>query len=329
MARRNDRLRAELAAIDQEVDRAPAATRKLQRYLPVAAAVVAIGSFGAITWYAYNQGVLEGSEVAAPLIKPKGPLKIPPESPGGVEVPNRDKFVYSQLENREIDDRKVERLLPPPEQPKEPPRPEPPVVAAPKRPTPQGVPPALPPPGGAEEVTQAPIADPAPSAAGPKAKPESQTAQAKEPEGPIRLTPRGATPPPSPPAATEPARKPAVSAPAVPRAPPSPEPEAAKPAPKAVAPKAVAPPATGTKGAFIQLGAMRSEADAQRAWQNAQGRAGNLLDGLRLDIERADIPGKGTYFRVQAGPLRDAAAAKALCDALQQRQQGCFVVHRR
>ena len=29
-----------------------------------------------MTWYAYNQGILEGSEEAAPYLKPSGPLKL-------------------------------------------------------------------------------------------------------------------------------------------------------------------------------------------------------------------------------------------------------------
>ena len=78
--------------------------------------------FGTVTWYAYNQGILEGSEKAAPYLRPKGALKTTPVNPGGFDVPNRDKYVFNTLEQRE-DDRKVERLLPPPEEPKDLPKP--------------------------------------------------------------------------------------------------------------------------------------------------------------------------------------------------------------
>ena len=117
MALRADKLRQELAALDQEVGSAPSPGRQMHRVIPVTIAFVALFCFGGLTWYAYNQGILEGSEEAAPYLRPSGPLKIAPSSPGGVEVPNRDKFVYNRLENRS-DDEKVERLLPPPEQPK-------------------------------------------------------------------------------------------------------------------------------------------------------------------------------------------------------------------
>ena len=101
MARRAGKLREELAALDQEIGTAPPSGRQMHKAIPVAIAFLALFSFGGMTWYAYNQGILEGSEEAAPYLKPSGPLKIAPSSPGGVEVPNRDKFVYNRLENRE------------------------------------------------------------------------------------------------------------------------------------------------------------------------------------------------------------------------------------
>ncbi len=52
------------------------------------------------------------------------------------------------------------------------------------------------------------------------------------------------------------------------------------------------------------------------------------LGGLTANYERVDIPGKGVFFRVQAGPLRDRAAAQALCEKLSAQKQGCIVVAR-
>ena len=118
MARRSDKLREELAALDKDVIRDRGATRRMHKAIPAIGAFVAIVGFGAVTWYAYNQGILEGSEDAAPFLRPKGALKVSPSNPGGLDVPNRDKYVFNTLEQRE-DDQKVERLLPPAEQPKE------------------------------------------------------------------------------------------------------------------------------------------------------------------------------------------------------------------
>lgn len=116
-----------------------------------------------------------------------------------------------------------------------------------------------------------------------------------EPEIPTRMA--LATPPRSP-AATQ-ARPPE---PRVPRTRPQPQP--AQPA---------APVATGGRWR-IQLGAFSSEANARRAWGAAAGR----LPGLQPAYVRA-----GAVVRVQAGPLRDRAAAQRACAAV---GSGCFPV---
>ena len=54
-----------------------------------------------------------------PLIKrPQTAVKIKPENPGGMEIPNQDKDVYSIVEKKNVDNTVIENLLPTPEQPK-------------------------------------------------------------------------------------------------------------------------------------------------------------------------------------------------------------------
>lgn len=54
-----------------------------------------------------------------PLIKrPTNAVKIKPENPGGMDIPNQDKDVYRLVEKKESDNMVVENLLPTPEQPK-------------------------------------------------------------------------------------------------------------------------------------------------------------------------------------------------------------------
>jgi cell division septation protein DedD len=61
----------------------------------------------------------------APLIKAEGePVKLRPERPGGMDVPNRDKLVYRRLEGL-AEPPVVEKLLPEPEEPLPPPRAKP------------------------------------------------------------------------------------------------------------------------------------------------------------------------------------------------------------
>lgn len=364
MARRSDNLREELAALDKEVGPAPTATRRMHKAVPIAISCVALASFSAITWFAYNQGVLEGSEVAAPYLRPKGSLKEAPDSPGGVEVPNRDKFVYNRLEKRE-DDQKIERVLPPPEQPKERPVAKTqPVPTAPVKPLPEaretvptseitglnspnttstkksrtanealkqaiemvdkGAPPPLAPPGSSPQPQSGTSKITAPEVDAPTA--PKQLAQSG---APIRLTPKSnaaekVTPPPPPPPRA--VAKPSVAAPVV-KAP------VVKPKKTPRKPVALKPSErkknTSAKGYFIQLGALRSQAAAERAWSAAQKKNANMLRRRSLTVERVSIPGKGVYFRVQSGPFSNANSAKQLCDALKKRKQGCFVVRRK
>jgi len=40
---------------------------------------------------------------------------------------------------------------------------------------------------------------------------------------------------------------------------------------------------------------------------------------------RTDLGDKGTYYRVEAGPFADAAAAERLCGELKRRKLGCIL----
>ncbi len=56
-----------------------------------------------------------------PTIKrPETVAKVKPENPGGMDIPNQDKDVYSIVEKKETDNTVVENLLPTPEEPKAP-----------------------------------------------------------------------------------------------------------------------------------------------------------------------------------------------------------------
>ena len=65
-------------------------------------------------------------------------------------------------------------------------------------------------------------------------------------------------------------------------------------------------PVASAGGWRIQLGAFSNETNARRAWSSAAGRLG----GLSPSYVRA-----GTIIRLQAGPLRDRAAAQRACAA--------------
>jgi cell division septation protein DedD len=91
------------------------------------AAVAVMTVFAGGLWFAYQQGLRHGGAISGaadvPLIRAdERPLKVKPEKPGGMEVPDRDKLIYTQKRAG------VEHLLPPPEKPM--PRPGSPPAAA-------------------------------------------------------------------------------------------------------------------------------------------------------------------------------------------------------
>ena len=90
-------------------------------------ALVVIAVFAGGLWFAYRQGLRQGGGgtgiADVPLIRAdERPTKVKPENPGGMEVPDRDKLIYTQKRAT------VEHLLPPPEKPM--PRPTAPSAAA-------------------------------------------------------------------------------------------------------------------------------------------------------------------------------------------------------
>jgi hypothetical protein len=85
------------------------------------AALSLMAVFAGGLWFAYHQGLRHASVGTAdvPLIRADDrPTRVKPEKPGGMEVPDRDKLIYTQKRAA------VEHLLPPPEKPM--PRPTPP-----------------------------------------------------------------------------------------------------------------------------------------------------------------------------------------------------------
>ena len=243
----------------------------------------------------------------APMIlAPKFPLKQKPVSPGGMDVPDRDKLVYERMAGDQAAGGagQVERLLPPPEAPIQPPQtkpveasqtPAPAIAETTADPAPTPPPQALvaqPEPKPAEAVKPAPKPEPAPA-------PQPESAQAVAPQ-------------PAPKSAPKPAAQPT----------PKPEPQPApEPAPAATA------KATGTagQGYMVQLSAVRNEANARGEWVRLAKKHPDVLGGLELVIQRADLGAKGVFYRVRAGWFANRAEAKAICDELKKRNVGCLI----
>ena len=103
---------------DERADeQAPPPRRQRKPWIKGVIAGVVLVVFGAGTWYAYSIGMRTGSEGAAPLIRAdQRPTKVKPDDPGGMNVPHQDKTIFDRVKPGD-DNKKVEQLLPPPEEP--------------------------------------------------------------------------------------------------------------------------------------------------------------------------------------------------------------------
>jgi len=255
---------------------------------------VMLGCAGAI-YFAYNKGKQAGVGPggAVPLIRAdQDPTKRKPDDAGG-STPDQDKLVYNP---NDPNGGKVERLLPPPEQP---------------------LPKPVPAPGAYEPLpvqniapAAAPQAAPPTAAVGVATNNASQQANATG----LMSAPAGAK---AVPGIEIPPLQPAQATPGkpVPLTPP---------AHPATVP-AVAPAATGPLR--IQIAATKDEASARAEFARLQKAHADLLGNLSATVVKADLGDKGTFYRIQAGPIADKAQADKLCGQLKPLGIGCIVVH--
>ncbi|RKE84990.1 SPOR domain-containing protein [Rhizobium sp. AG855] len=102
---------------------------------------------------------------------------------------------------------------------------------------------------------------------------------------------------------------------------------AATPAPAPTETAAASPaaaPAAAPAGSYgIQIASLPSEAEAQRSYRSLSSKFG-VLAGKPYEIRQADIPGKGTYYRVRiVAGTKDAAVA--LCEQYRSAGGTCLV----
>jgi cell division septation protein DedD len=220
------------------------------RMLAVAGGLLGVVALaGAVAW-----GVSRMGPQPVPVIEADvRPLKVRPENPGGMIVPNQDQLVLEPIAVR----RDAERR------------------------------------GGSAKLD-----------AGPEA-----------PQ--LDLLQRQAAPPPPTLAAPVPA----------PQAPTALATAAAPLAPPVAAPRPVstAPMPTVNGRAMIQLGALATEEAARAEWDRMAKRVPELA-GFQPRITKLDREGQTPLFRLRAGGLADAAAAKSLCEAVKTKGGACVPV---
>ncbi|TXL73607.1 SPOR domain-containing protein [Vineibacter terrae] len=256
--------------------------------------IAALSSFGGTVYWAHKQDIERGGPgLPIPTVRPAdGPAKIKPDDPKGQQIPNQDIDAYRRVDPNAVP-LQPERLMPPPATPRMP------ATAAPAPAAPEAAPPAATPPS----------------------------------------TPPAATTPPPTVTATAPTLPPAQPAPAA--TPPAPPPTEASttPEPAAAQPKisdtgggpSIASIVDGLNGPAagggyrIQVASERSEDVAKATWARLQKANSDVLGNLRMQPARADLGDKGTWYRVQAGPLEEKQA-KDTCARLKTRNVGCVLL---
>lgn len=98
------------------------------------------------------------------------------------------------------------------------------------------------------------------------------------------------------------------------------------PSPRGISIADVQPHITEGPAWKIQLISLTKRADAERVWSGLQKRHEDLLGGLALRVEVANLS-KGIFYRLQAGPLASGRAAAELCNSLKARNQDCLAVN--
>ena len=125
-------------------------------------------------------------------------------------------------------------------------------------------------------------------------------------------------------AAPRPAPSPPANAP-LSLSPDASPPPATSAAPARAAPTRVASAPAGNGSYLVQVASQRSEADAQAAYRSIQSKYSGVLGERQVVIRRAELAGKGTYFRAMVGPFTTRDQAIQLCSSLKSAGGDCVV----
>ncbi|WP_422001250.1 SPOR domain-containing protein [Reyranella sp.] len=80
-----------------------------------------------------------------------------------------------------------------------------------------------------------------------------------------------------------------------------------------------------TGGWRVQVASVKNEDQAKSTWARLQSAHGDVMANLRMQAVRVDLGDRGTWYRVQAGPL-DEKQAQSVCSKLKSRKADCVTV---
>lgn len=290
----------------------------------VSAGLVAAAVIGVI-WFAYNWGIGTRPQQQAqlPMITAEDrPEKVRPDDPGGMDVPYQDKLVLNNR-GQSAQGARVERLLPPPENP-QPPESEPSATAG----------------GGAREPDSRNAPTPetardgsASTDAANTGPPDRSTARGRDAGGADGTGTQASAAPEIPPeseaSTTSDAAEPAGSdndSGTEAAADERPVSDTREPA-ETQQTQATAPPPRPQPGdPLVQLAALQSREAAERAWADLRVKFPNVLGDQRLVLQRVDKQDGSVFWRVRTGPFPNRTTAADVCGQLKAAGQACLVV---
>jgi len=296
------------------------------RWMSVVVLLLAVAGFFSLAWYAYYSGTKHADYDDAVVIEAdNAPVKVKPDAPGGAQFPHQEKTIYNAAEGSGKTPAQAQVVK----------SQEVPVVPAgmtqKAEPTKEKKAAAI--IQKAVEETQLKAGEKLSSATPEKPSVEitrEDTPQAQvltPPPGVERVVEQTAKPAAQPAAAAKSVVTPQVPAsPAAPvQAAPSQVVATAKTAPTAKPAPAPAMSGAANGKHLLQLGAFRSQLEAEKHWTQAHA-ANAELANRSYSIVQADMGAKGTYYRLRVGGFASADDANKTCASLKAHKQPCFYV---
>jgi cell division protein FtsN len=252
--------------------------------LLIVIALFVLAAFGGVVWLAYTQGVSRGRNDAPKVIAAESGPAKVAANGSDTATPNKGLKIYQ--DQAPADDQSDKQVAPPPSS------------AAPET---DIVTPHSPPPAAVKAQ-----AEPAPA----ETKPAPAPIEAKKPAPPPpEIRTATTTPAPDQEATAPPAQLGLKTTPA------------AKTKP-AAAPAAAPGHAAGAY--LLQIGAYKSEAEADAAWKIYQSHHAGTLSGHSKDVKQVDLGAKGTWYRLRIGGFASKEASAQLCSKLTAEGGACF-----
>ena len=286
--------------------------RWVQRLLIVLISLAALGGFAMVIVYSFDRGKQVGAADQVPIIiADEGPTRVKPDDPGGMKIPFRDKEVYGEFNPSEKIIKKP-RLSPPEEK----------LILKPLK------------PDSRDGESTKKVPNPLLRETLPKEK-KIEKLWEKKPQKSVSRPDKGAK--------NKGLQQESINTKSVlvgrtqSQKSQGEKPKRENSDKKPLLPSLQKKPEINEKSKDrsnerseykIQIASFRSKASAERAWLRISEGNKDLLGQLKPNIVRATVKNRGTWYRLQALPIKDLPSARAVCSELKKRKIGCLVVRR-